>query len=52
MKVGQNQQSMCKSHVFIIKKHNKINEKDNYSNDGYDVFAEDIELENAKYEEE
>ena len=51
MKDGQTPQSMCQSHVFY-KKHNESNENDNDSNNRYDVFAEDMELENAKYEEE
>ena len=37
---------------MFLQKNNKINEKGNNSNNIYDVFAEDMELENAKCEEE
>ena len=51
MKAGQKPQCMRQLHIFA-KKHNEINENVNNSNDRCDVFAEGMELENARYEKE
>ena len=42
----------CVTIAYFYKKHNKRTEKDNNSNNRYDVFTEEIELLNAEYEEE